>query len=111
MPSTLNTVREAHTSGELSCELAVRSRFPKPSFEPMNSPMTAPMTDRVTAILAPEKIDGSADGSWILKKVWRRVHCSERASSRRSGDVERKPVAVSTTTGKKAITKAMANFD
>src|SRR5262245_66483774 len=77
----------------------------------MNSPMTAPMTAKVTAILAPEKIDGNADGSWILKKVCSREHCSERASSSSSGEVERNPVAVSTTAGKNAITKAMANLD
>src|ERR1044071_6149987 len=77
----------------------------------MNSPITAPITDKVTAILAPEKIDGRAEGNCILKKVCNRVHCSERASSSSSGDVERRPVAVSTTTGKKAITKAIASFD
>src|SRR5207245_1771506 len=104
MPRTLKKANDAHTKGELTCALATRTRLPSPELEPTNSPITAPITASVTATLAPEKMNGSAEGTWIFQKICRRVHLSARARSSRSAGVARSPVAVSTTIGKKATT-------
>ena len=49
--------------------LATISMYPRPASPPTNSPTTAPTTASVMEIFNPAKIDGSAFGRRILKKV------------------------------------------
>src|SRR5206468_12962754 len=78
--------------------------------EPTNSPTTAPITDSVMATLAPAKKNGKAIGSRTFTKVLNALARYERLRSSSSGGVAARPVAVSTTTGKKATRKATMTF-
>src|SRR5207249_2666171 len=79
---------------------------PRPWSEPTNSPTTAPITESVIATLAPAKKNGSAIGSLTFTKVLNALARYERLRSSSSDGVALRPVAVSTTMGKKATRKA-----
>src|SRR6267142_1499667 len=72
-----------------------------PEFEPTNSPTTAPTTASVTDTLRPAKIDGSACGRLMCRKVRSRDAFIDRARSSMSASTDLKPATVETTTGKK----------
>ncbi len=78
--------------------------------EPRNSPTIAPATARIAATFMPEKMYGSAPGSWILANTCQREPWSARTRSSSSGSISRRPRAVVSRIGNTQIENAISVF-
>src|SRR5882762_5622675 len=97
---------ELNASSVFQSDVADSMMYPRPLSEPANAPTTAPITDSLMATLAPAKKNGIAIGSRTFTNVLKALARYERLRSSSSGGVAASPVAVSTTTGKKATRNA-----
>ena len=70
----------------------------------------APATARIAATFMPEKMYGSAPGSWILVNTCQREPRSVRTRSSRSGSTSRRPRTVVSRIGKTQIENAIIMF-
>lgn len=76
-----------------------------------NSATTAPITDSEIAIRSPLKTKGTAFGSRMSHRSWTKEVRMTRDRSTTSRGVDRSPVTVETSSGKKAIKKVIVVRD
>src|SRR3954452_20922134 len=110
MLSSDSSTIEANASDVLAFWPEATTTYPSPSVAPTNSPTTEPITSSVIPTFRPTKTYGRAAGNRTLTNCWSCDADSEWTRSTSSAGVDRRPVAVLITIGKKQISTTIATF-
>src|SRR5437773_7502428 len=110
-PSADTTMITAKTRYTLSSKLKVVISVPRPSLAVTNSATRAPISARVSEVLRPAKMLGSAVGQASFQNTWPRVATSERISSSSFSSTDSRPTTVLITTGKNEMAIAITILD
>src|SRR5437016_2891715 len=110
-PAAASTITPANRSGILNASADWAINRPSPAREPNSSATTTPISPRPMPSLSPARMNGTADGSETLKKIWRGVAPKERSISMSRSLVVRKPASVLMVTGNSTRKMTTNTFD